>query len=212
MNGKRLERDIRSLKPQGYDAVFLDDATFTLNWKWAEKVCDLLHECGLQWACQTRVDCVDKERLSYMKKTGCVYVYYGLESGSVRVQSAIHKPLAPEKTIEAIQLTRQLGMRATASFIFGVPLVPSDSNRPTLHDTKDDWAASVELIRRAKPDNVVPTIFCYYPGSPAWAQLPAEQQSAYVKGVNRKIWSFFDDGYGGIHHVTKEEAGDIGSI
>jgi len=201
-----VERDIRGLRVQGYDAVFIDDGTFTLDWDWAKRVCDLLHECGLMWACQTRVDKVNEERLTHMARSGCVYVYYGLESGSDRVRKAINKPLEPTEIVKGIQRTRELGMRATASFIFGVPL----GNAGTEHDSREDWEASVKLIREAKPHNVIPTIFSYYPGSPAWDRLPERRKGAYVKGESREpVWSFFDDGYGGIHHVTKEVAGDI---
>lgn len=199
-----IESDIKGLAEQGYGAVFIDDGTFTVNWERARKVCDLLHKYDMTWACQTRIDVVDAERLRHMAKTGCTYVYYGLESGSPRVLSAIKKSLKLDRVAEMVGLTKKFHMRAVTSFIFGVPF---ENNG---HDGPEDWDASVELIRRAEPNAVIPTVFAYYPGSPAWNSLPPERRDGYIKGDGRRsIWTWFDDGWGAIHAVTEQTALDI---
>jgi anaerobic magnesium-protoporphyrin IX monomethyl ester cyclase len=202
-----IESDIRTIKEMGYQAVFLDDATFTRQWERAERVMQHLKAAGLVWACQTRIDCVKPDRLKLMRDTGCTYLYYGLESGSPRVQIAINKKQHYDRTIDTIRLTRALGMTAVTSFIFGVPLGNDASEDET------DWAKSVELIRAARPSHVVPSIFAYYPQSPEWSNLAPARKDDYWKGgkgVNRgSEWHWFDDGYGSIHHVTAERAQEI---
>jgi radical SAM superfamily enzyme YgiQ (UPF0313 family) len=138
-----------------------------------------------------------------MRRYGCSYIYYGLESGSARVQEAIQKKQQRERTIEAIRATRRCGMVAVASFIFGVPLASGEEG-------EEDWAQSVELIRAAEPKYVVPTIFAYYPQSPAWRFLNPRRKSEYVAGASRDMrWNWFDDGYGAIHHVELARAEEI---
>src|ERR1044072_998126 len=85
--------DIKTLVEEGYQAVFIDDGTFTVKWGRARQVCDLLKKYDLKWACQTRIDTVNEDRLKIMAESGCTYVYYGLESGSSDVLKAINKNL-----------------------------------------------------------------------------------------------------------------------
>ena len=180
------------------------------NQRFTDTIAADVHACvrfrrGLMWACQTRADIVTPEQLKLMALCGCVYVYYGLESGSDRVLNAIAKPLRIDPVKKAITATREYGMNAVASFLFGVPLGAE------AHDTAADWMASVELIRAAQPTAVVPSIFAYYPGSPAWLTLPKREMGGYVTGVNRdaEIWKWFDDGFGSIHAASAQVAEDI---
>lgn len=202
----RVAEDIWTIKNMGYQAVFLDDATFTRQWERAKKIAGLLHEAGLGWACQTRIDCVDTDKLKTMRELGCEYIYYGLESGSLRVLDTINKKQQHERTIKVVQETKRLGMKAVTSFIFGVPL--SDGGT----ESKEDWKKSVDLIRVATPSYVVPSVFAYYPQSPDWDRLLLQEKSRYSQnyGVSRqKAWNWFDDGYGAIHHVTLDQAQEI---
>jgi anaerobic magnesium-protoporphyrin IX monomethyl ester cyclase len=200
-----VERDLKTLRAQGYEAVFVDDGSFTADWKRAERICDLLKEYDLEWACQTRIDLVNESRLKYMASRGCKYVYFGLESGSRRVLKSIKKNLHVEHVGENIRITQAQGMKAVTSFVFGVPVDGYDHP-----DDRDDWEASVRLIQQAKPDTVVPTIFAYYPGSPAWNDLPFEKRGLYAAGVSREnIWAWFDDGYGAIHCISTDVAEEI---
>lgn len=195
----RIETEIKGLVEHGYGAVFIDDGTFTVNWERAREVCNLLHRYGLRWACQTRIDTVNEEILRHMAATGCTYVYYGLESGSGRVLKAIKKGLRLNRVSEMIQLTRSFHMKAVTSFIFGVPFEDGGTDGP------NDWNASIDLILRAKPDAVVPTIFAYYPGSPAWQNLSRDRQDEYRRGLNRdRVWRWYDDGWGAIHAIEPD--------
>gem|GEM_PF-4745308 len=199
-----IEEDIKGLVRDGYGAVFIDDGTFTVNWDRAREVCTLLNKHGLRWACQTRVDLVSRERLKHMAASGCTYVYYGLESGSHRVLKAIKKGFRLDQVKETVQLTQGFGMKAVTSFIFGVPLGNG------LSDSREDWNASIDLILRARPNTVVPTIFAYYPGSPAWNSLPSNRQDEYRVGASRsKVWEWYDDGWGAIHAVPETVASEI---
>jgi anaerobic magnesium-protoporphyrin IX monomethyl ester cyclase len=60
---------------------FIDDA-FTVNKKRLIELCDMFIEAKLpiEWVCATRIDFLDEEMISKMKKAGCVMISLGVES------------------------------------------------------------------------------------------------------------------------------------
>ncbi len=60
---------------------FIDDA-FTVNKNRLIELCDMLAEAKLpiEWVCATRIDFLDEEMISKMKKAGCVMISLGVES------------------------------------------------------------------------------------------------------------------------------------
>jgi len=104
------------------DIHFLDD-TFTFNKDWCLRFCDLMmrSKLGLSWRCQGRVDTVNRELLTTMRKAGCYFICYGVESSSSKMQKIMKKGITAEQAIEAITLTNQTGMLVGADFILGLP-------------------------------------------------------------------------------------------
>ncbi len=54
----------------------------------------------IAWACQTRVDTVDRELLSLMKKAGCVCIHFGVESGNQEIMDNLLKKITKDKVRE----------------------------------------------------------------------------------------------------------------
>ncbi|GAF78550.1 unnamed protein product, partial [marine sediment metagenome] len=78
--------EIRLLKERFHiDSVFFCDELVLINQKRAYELCDKIRKLGILWGCQGRVNTVDLDLLKYMKSTGCVYVGYGIESGSQKI-------------------------------------------------------------------------------------------------------------------------------
>ncbi len=76
---------------------------------------------GLKWSCTGRVGLVTPELLGRMKASGCVSVSYGLESGSEEMLKAMHKAQTLEQMAQAVEWTRQAGLRCPVSFMIGYP-------------------------------------------------------------------------------------------
>jgi radical SAM superfamily enzyme YgiQ (UPF0313 family) len=68
------------------DIHFLDD-TFTFNKGWNNTFYDELVKSGMgiTWRCQGRVDTVNRDMLRTMKKVGCYFICFGVESASKRM-------------------------------------------------------------------------------------------------------------------------------
>jgi len=89
--------------------VHFKDDTFTANKKRVIEVCKEMIERGYDfwWTCDTRVDFIDEERLYWMKKAGCYYISYGVESGSETILRNINKHTSINQIKKTAESTRK---------------------------------------------------------------------------------------------------------
>jgi radical SAM superfamily enzyme YgiQ (UPF0313 family) len=112
---------------------FADD-TFTLRRDWVLALCAALTErtFPLPWLCSTRIDAVDDELLGAMARAGCASIFYGIESGSARIQRSIRKGLDLRKVLPNLRRTARHGIAITASMMMGFPDETEQDLRQTL--------------------------------------------------------------------------------
>ncbi len=100
---------------------------FTLNKKHVFELCSRLIELKNQegihfnWTCSARIDCVNKKMLTAMQKAGCQSIFFGIESGSEKIQKSIQKNLNVSKGYQIADFCRTAGLKMHASFISGFP-------------------------------------------------------------------------------------------
>jgi anaerobic magnesium-protoporphyrin IX monomethyl ester cyclase len=113
----------------GYRRVWFADDCFTLNRDRLLKVCDEMIRRGIQleWECLSRVDTVDKETTGKMKSAGCVRMFFGIESGNDKILSLMKKQITTSRAREAVNITKQSGIKIGAFFIVGYPGEKSDT-------------------------------------------------------------------------------------
>jgi radical SAM superfamily enzyme YgiQ (UPF0313 family) len=106
--------------------AFIHDM-FTFNKKTISDLCKRLieiqntQELFFTWSCSARTDCITGELLSDMKNAGCNAIFFGIESGSEKIQKSIRKNLKIENVYEIADQCRELGIKMFASFIIGFP-------------------------------------------------------------------------------------------
>lgn len=112
---------------------FVDD-TFTLDRAWLLAFCEALRarRFPAKWLCSTRVDAVDDEVLAAMAGAGCAGIFYGVESGSPRIQRSIRKGLDLARVEQTLESTARHGIGVTASMMMGFPDETEDDLRQTL--------------------------------------------------------------------------------
>ena len=112
---------------------------FTVNKNRVLDFCDKLSEIGsdIQWTCSARIDCVDENLIERMASAGLVRIYYGIESGSERMQKIINKNLRIQSCVNIVKCSIKNGIAVTASFIYGFP-----------DETYDDLNKTLELIHQ----------------------------------------------------------------
>ena len=108
--------------------------TFTQDRRFVLELCQRLvaEDLDVGWTCNARVDTVDAEMLTAMKRAGCRYIFYGLESGSPEVLSACNKGITPDQVREAAKLTREAGLEIVFSAMIGLPGETRETVRQTL--------------------------------------------------------------------------------
>jgi len=137
----------QAVKQFGIDEIYFDDDTFTIDKKRVLEICRLIKERNLKvsWICQARVDTVDREMLSAMKEAGCHYILFGVESGSPEMLKIMKKRITLDQARAAFRLCRELGIRAQAFFLFGIPGETQETIRQTIEFAKELGASSTQF-------------------------------------------------------------------
>ncbi len=116
----RLVRELDTLHEKyGYVDFKLDHDLFTVNKRKILEFCEAVKDRKYRWHVSARVDCVDNELLQKMAEAGCAGMYFGIETGSRRMQEIVHKRLDVDLVEPTLAVTEQLGIQSTASFITG---------------------------------------------------------------------------------------------
>lgn len=102
--------------------VFMADS-FTFSSEWVIKFCEALldKKFGFKWICNSRVDAVNDEMLSFMKRAGCQLISYGVESSDPEILENAGKKTTPRQIIDAFRMTRRAKILSFAYFILGLP-------------------------------------------------------------------------------------------
>ena len=129
--------------------TFVHD-NFVVDRKKIIAFCEALLKCGedFSWSCSARTDQVDDELIALMSKAGCQGIFFGVETGSARLQETIKKNLSLPDAVRRIQCADQHGIDTAAALITGFP-----------EETKDDLRDTVNFfIDMLRFDNVDPQL------------------------------------------------------
>lgn len=136
------------------------DDNFTLSLKRVETICDsiLAEGINLPWSSQNgiRADRIDLPLAKKMKRSGCKYVWIGVESADEDVFAKLNKGESLENIRRGIKHLKNAGIRVGGFFIVGLP-----------HSTRESDLNSVAFVKDLGIDgwwfNFVP-----YPQTEAW--------------------------------------------
>ncbi|MFH1744869.1 MAG: radical SAM protein [bacterium] len=155
------------IKEYNLDGLYFMDDTFLMNTEWIEEFSEkfIKKKYNIIWSCYGRVDTVNERILKAVKKAGCVQVEYGIETGSKKVLERIKKNTDVEKIKKAIKMTKENGLRALGSFIFGFA-----------EDTEEDLKDSINLAREIKLNFSTAFFATPYPASEIYKQAVEENR------------------------------------
>lgn len=160
----------------GVDFIgFVDDNTMASK-RHLMEFCDLLdeHRLPVTWGCHGRVTSAAPDVLERMAEAGCVWIGYGIESGSQRMLDLMNKKAKVAQARQAIIDTRAAGIYPNTTFIFGYP----GETRETIQET-------VEFKRELGLE--CPSFFATpYPGTPLWEQVSEriEDKDAFIRSLD----------------------------
>jgi len=194
-----LEETVKSLdcliERHRIEHVFFMDEDFFCERNSVKGLIDEIAKRGITWESNCRADYInddyiDDDFLIRLKKSGCIKLRLGLESGSQRILDLLKKEITVKDSINAVEKLTGHGILPSVSFMMGIPT-----------ETKDDVMKTLELILRLFNKNlgieiIGPLIFRPYPGSELF-NLCQEQGLAIPESLSE--WSDFY-----IHNLLEE--------
>ncbi|WP_321473683.1 B12-binding domain-containing radical SAM protein [uncultured Paludibaculum sp.] len=126
---------------------------FTVDRRRVKEFCELLISAGapFEWSCSARTDSVDRELIGLMKDAGCRDIFFGIETGSQRMQRVIDKDLDLAAARESLRTVDEAGMFSTVSLIAGYP----EETRADLKETVRFFSDSLFLERGNPQFNIL---------------------------------------------------------
>jgi radical SAM superfamily enzyme YgiQ (UPF0313 family) len=103
---------------------FLDE-TFIINTARSARLFQRFIDDGItekiKWACEGRVDIGDPDLFKLMKKSGCYYMFFGLESGDDNILKIAKKGITVKQIKSTIRAAQNAGIICIGAFIIGLP-------------------------------------------------------------------------------------------
>ena len=155
--------EMEHLAKQGVNICSFQDDSFSANRKFMKSLCEELisRTSKMPWMARVRVDELNYELLTVMKKAGCVMLGIGVESGSERIIKAMHKQGVNRSWIELCRQvfgwTRDLGIGTNAYYVIGNPT-----------ETREEIEQTIQLAMELNSDSIQVHFYTPYPGSQAW--------------------------------------------
>jgi anaerobic magnesium-protoporphyrin IX monomethyl ester cyclase len=154
---------------------FIDD-TFTATPSRVVQFCKMLeeNEIHLKWTCLSRADTLNKEMLYWMKRTGCVRLYIGVESGSQNMLDFYNKGMDKQLALENLLYCKKIGLETSAFFMVA-----------GVNETEKDLQQSIDFAIEAKFDFVVVSEMQTYPGTIMYEDMKDKVEFSLFPYVNR---------------------------
>src|SRR6478752_550555 len=131
----------------GINSFELVHDMFTVDRKRVVAFCEALLESKRKnpedafiWGCSARTDCVDEELIELMAKAGCRGIFFGIETGSRRMQKIIDKGLELNDSAERVRSCDKFKINTAVSLMAGFP-------DETMDDLRDTAAFFVDSLR-----------------------------------------------------------------
>jgi radical SAM superfamily enzyme YgiQ (UPF0313 family) len=177
--------ELKYLDKLGVHNIMFHSDTFTQDRENVIGICKLIvrNNLKVRWICNGRVDLVDEEMLSWMKKAGCWMINYGIESGSQDILDKCNKGenATVEAARKAVMMTKHAGIKVWGYFIIGLAGETSETIRQT-----SAFARSLPL------DMVNFSVGAPYPGTELY------RQAIENKWLESEEWESFDQNYSAI--------------
>lgn len=189
------KRSIRYRKPEevvkeikylvnnfGVKEIHIEDDNFTLKREHAEKVCKLIlkEKIKVDWATPNgiRADKVDLKLLQLMKKAGCYFVAFGIESGNQEILNNVAKHSDLETIKKAVGLAHKVGLITQGFFIFGLP-----------GETKETIKETINFAKSLPLDKAQFLMLDIIPGSVLWKELKFDKKvNWYLDSFHEVSW------------------------
>ena len=140
------------------------DSCFSSPAERCASVCDAIYEqcitrgVPVKWSSYARFENISQELLDKMKRSGCVALDFGLESGSTEILRDMGRGYAEDRVVDVARRARELDIITNFNLVVGFP----GETRETVQDT-------IDLLNKAKPDTFTTFSFFVAPRTKAYS-------------------------------------------
>lgn len=140
----------------GAKEIELYDEQFLIDRERVIKICKeiIKRDFKPSWVIMGRVDLVDEELLTYLRRAGCYRVDYGIEHVNKDILKTIRKGITPAQIKKAFMISRNVGIGTGALMIIGMP-----------GETWQTVKEAMLFLKEVKPDFVKFSIATPYIGT-----------------------------------------------
>lgn len=159
---EHLLGELQELSDLGYRSIYLTDDHFLINQKRIAEICQgmIARKLKFRWGCEGRVDSVGIEQLPLMRNAGCAFLAFGVEAGTQKVLTRLHKRQTPAQVEHAVREAKRQGIdRVHGFFVVGSP-----------DETEADMLESFRFAARLDLDTFCFNRLCAYRGTPLWQE------------------------------------------
>ena len=156
-------KELRGLKRQGFENIFIADDHFITNRRWVAAFCRALKREKLRFNFfyQTRIDNFDEESAKALRETGTKYIGFGIESIHPDVLRFYNKTGKPsmwrDLAKKALGYCNDTGIYSQASLIIGAPM-----------ETEEMFWESYDFVSENGADTINVNPLTYLVGSDIW--------------------------------------------
>lgn len=165
VSAQKVIEEIEHCLSLGIKEIFFHDDTFTIDKKRVFDICGLIHRKGLKfdWDARVRVDTVNYDLLSAMKKSGCRRLSFGVESGNAKVLKNLRKGITIEQIRSAFAFAKKLKIQTLADFMIGSP-----------GESKSDVLETIRFAKQLGADYAQFSVTTPYPGTDLYREAMAK--------------------------------------
>lgn len=145
-----ITKEIKECADLGYKFISISDDMFCFaEWR-VKDVADIMRTYNMKFRCLARANTFTRNMASTLANSGCLEVGFGAESGSQKILDIINKKTTVEHIKRTINIIKDYGMFARASFIIGLP-----------GENKQSVKKTYRLIKKSRLNDFV--VFMYHP-------------------------------------------------
>lgn len=182
--------------------VFID-ANFPFSTAFGLEFCNDLISSRLQnkvrWVTEIRVDMVNEELLTLMKKAGVYLIMFGFETGNNKILNYSGKTTLLGQAKKVMKLTKALNIYTVGLFILGLP-----------GENKESCQETIDFAKELDCDIVKFNIAVPYPGSKFFDEVYKNKNDCFVEP--ERFNSFYDWSDGNIEPVFVPQGMTAGEL
>jgi radical SAM superfamily enzyme YgiQ (UPF0313 family) len=164
---KKLEivkKELQALKKMGVTLVLFYDDNLGYDRERVLGICEIMRELGMSWSADLSLNFIDDELVRTMERSGCSYLFFGIESPSDVILRFIHKGQTNAQIKEGVRLMSHSTIKPMYSLMTGFPGFSGQHYLSELIDFAN-WVHRVDPRAEIGLQPYTP-----YPGTPLYAE------------------------------------------